>query len=128
MPTVPLPAEPSFEQLRKQAKDLQRAVRAEEPAALAEVAERYPGGLTTGPAGDAPLTTTPVSDAPAGDAPRPTARARDFPLTAAQLVVARRHGFTSWPRLKRHVETVERLSRNPARLDGCVPAAGLPDV
>ena len=42
VPTVPLPDELSFEQLRKQAKDLQRAVRAEDPAAVAELAKRYP--------------------------------------------------------------------------------------
>ena len=42
MPTVPLPDEPSLEQLRNQARDLQRAVRREDPDALAEVADRYP--------------------------------------------------------------------------------------
>lgn len=92
MPTVPLPGELSFEQLRKQAKDFQRAVRAGDPAAVAELAERCPDRITPGQAGA-------------------------FPLTAAQLVVARRHGFASWTRLKRHAETVERLSRYPARLD-----------
>ena len=38
MPTVPLPDEPSLEQLRNQAKDLRRAVLAGEPGALAEAA------------------------------------------------------------------------------------------
>ena len=38
MPTVPLPDEPSLEQLRNQAKDLRRAVLAGEPGALAETA------------------------------------------------------------------------------------------
>ena len=38
MPAVPLPAEPSLEQLRNQAKDLRRAVLAGEPGALAEAA------------------------------------------------------------------------------------------
>ena len=44
MPTVPLPDEPSFEQLRNQAKDLRRAVLAGEPGALAETAAA-PGPL-----------------------------------------------------------------------------------
>ena len=35
---VPLPDEPNFEQLKKQARDLQRAVRSGEPAAVALVA------------------------------------------------------------------------------------------
>jgi len=95
MSAVPLPEEPSFEQLRNQAKDLRRAAAAGEPDALAEIAERFP------------------------DAPGP------FPLHAAQLVVARRYGFPSWARLKRHVEFLERYSRFPDRMtaDGTVSLA-----
>lgn len=37
------------------------------------------------------------------------------PLWQAQLAVARRHGFTSWARLKRHVEIITRYSRFPDR-------------
>jgi ankyrin repeat protein len=81
-----LPGEPSLAQLRNQAKDLRRAVVAGDPSALAEVAERFP------------------------DAPGP------FPLHAAQLVVARRYGFGSWARLKRHVQVIEHYSRFPDRV------------
>ena len=86
MATVPLPDQVSFEQLRNQAKDLRRAVRAGAPDALAEVAERYPGGVAAGAA---------------------------FPLHAAQLVVARRYGFASWARLKQHCAVIERYTRFP---------------
>lgn len=113
MPTVPLPGELSFEQLRKQAKDLQRAVRAEDPAALAELAERYP---------DRPIP----GQAPA--APRGLRRPAALSLSAAQLVVARRYGFASWTRLKRHAETVERLSRYPARMDAEAGGTLSPDT
>jgi len=78
-----LPAEPSLQQLRHQARDLQRAVRRGDPDALAEAARRHPAG-------------------------RPDA---SFPLSAAQLVVARRYDFPSWTRLRRYVEAVERYSR-----------------
>jgi hypothetical protein len=88
-----LPDEPSYEQLRNQAKDLRRAVLAGEPGALAEVAEHFP------------------------DAPAP------FPLHAAQLVVARRYGFPSWARLKRHVEVIEHHSRFPDRMTADAPAS-----
>jgi ankyrin repeat protein len=88
MPAVRLPAEPSLEQLRNQAKDLRRAVLAGEPGALAEAAA----------------------------APGP------FPLHAAQLTVARRHGFPSWARLKRYVEVIERYSRFPDRILAAGPA------
>jgi Ankyrin repeats (many copies) len=97
VPTVPLPDEPSLEQLRKQAKDLQRAVRAADPAALAEVAERYPGATGDG------------------------AASGSLPLRAAQLVVARKYGFPGWARLKRHVELVGRYSRFPGRIQAAGP-------
>ena len=93
-----LPAEPSLQQLRHQARDLQRAVRRGDPDALAETARRHPAGR-----------------------PDAAAAAR-FPLSAAQLVVARRHDFPSWARLRRYVEVVERYSRFPGRMTADSPA------
>jgi ankyrin repeat protein len=87
-----LPSEPSLQQLRHQARDLQRAVRRGDQDALAEVAGRHPAGPPDG------------------------AAAAAFPLSAAQLVVARRYDFPSWVRLRRYVEVVERYSRFPERM------------
>ena len=104
MPTIPLPDKASLAQLRKQARDLQRAVRAGAPGALAEVAERHPAG-------------------------RPDdAAASVFPLSAAQLVVGRRYGFASWARLKRHLELVGHYTRFPAGAIPGAPAGDLPDA
>jgi ankyrin repeat protein len=91
-----LPSEPSLQQLRHQARDLQRAVRRGDQDALAEVARRYPAGVPGGPWDGA--------------------AAAAFPLSAAQLVVARRYDFPSWVRLRRYVEVVERYSRFPDRM------------
>jgi ankyrin repeat protein len=77
MTTAPLPAAPSLEQLRKRARDLQRAHRAGDAGARARVAAH----ATT--ATDEPLK-----------------------LSAAQLTIAREHGFPSWPRLRAYVERV----------------------
>jgi hypothetical protein len=93
-----LPAEPSLQQLRHQARDLQRAVRLGDPDALAEAARHHPAGRPD-----------------AGAAAR-------FPLSAAQLVVARRYDFPSWTRLRRYVEVVERYSRFPERMTADGPA------
>jgi ankyrin repeat protein len=71
-----LPAAPSLEQLRKQAKDLLRAHRSGEPSALARVAAHHPSP-------DEPLK-----------------------LAGAQLVVAREYGFASWLRLRAYVQRV----------------------
>src|SRR5690349_6987223 len=87
-----LPSEPSLQQLRHQARDLQRAVCRGDQDALAEVAGRHPDGRPDG------------------------AAAAAFPLSAAQLVVARRYDFPSWVRLRRYVEVVQRYSRFPNRM------------
>src|SRR5690242_8195960 len=87
-----LPSEPSLQQLRHQARDLQRAVRRGDQDALAEVAGRHPDGRPDG------------------------AAAATFPLSAAQLLVARRYDSPSWGRLRRYVEVGERYSRFPNRM------------
>jgi ankyrin repeat protein len=84
---APLPDDPSFEQLRKQAKDLRDLARAGVPGALDLVAAHHPDG------------------------PHPVT------LTGAQLVVARHYGFESWARLKHHLEVIERYSRTPDEVD-----------
>ena len=69
-----------------------------------------------------------MPDVPAGELPdqpsleqlrkqaKDLRRAEGIGLSAAQLVVARRYGFASWTRLKRHVEVVTRYSRFPERM------------
>jgi ankyrin repeat protein len=71
-----LPSAPSLEQLRKQAKDLLRAHRADDEGAVARLEAHHPHP-------DQPLK-----------------------LSGAQLVVAREHGFASWPRLRAYVDRV----------------------
>jgi hypothetical protein len=104
MSSVSLPARANLTQLRKQARELQRAVQAGSAPALAEVAEYYPGG------------------APG------RAAAAQFPLHAARLVVSRRYGFSSWTRLKRYVETLERYTRIPPTGTSASGEAGGVDV
>ncbi|MDQ5834958.1 MAG: ankyrin repeat domain-containing protein, partial [Actinomycetota bacterium] len=69
-----LPPAPSLEQLRKRAKELARAHRAGDKGAVARVADQRP---------------------------RP---AEPLKLSDAQLVIAREHGFPSWPALRRYVD------------------------
>jgi ankyrin repeat protein len=78
-----LPARPSLEQLRKQAKDLTRDYRAGDSAALARLrAHKSKISETTG---EHPGT-----------------------LADAQHCLAREYGFESWPKLKRHVLLTQR--------------------
>ena len=76
-PSAQLPARPSLEQLRNQAKDLRRACRAGDAAALARIR-----------------------------AHKPAVVAADVSLADAQFALAREYGFDSWPKLARHVDIV----------------------
>ena len=69
-----LPERPDIDWLRRQARDLQRGVRAGDPAALRRA-------------------SVPVAD-------------NAFRLGDAQRVIAREHGFASWPRLQSHVRAI----------------------
>jgi hypothetical protein len=88
--TVPLPEQPDLGQLRNQGRDLQRAVRAGDPSALALVAQY-------------------LSDSPP---------AAGFPLSGAHTILARRYGFASWARLRRHVEVIAERSWTPTLAAG----------
>src|SRR5215472_7371033 len=70
-----LPDRPDLDQLRRRAKELRDAARAGDPAALSRIAAHAPAPVA------APVT-----------------------LAAAQLTIAREHGFASWPRLKAEAE------------------------
>ncbi|MEP6815329.1 MAG: ankyrin repeat domain-containing protein [Marmoricola sp.] len=81
-----LPNNPDLERFRRNARRLQRGVRASDPRALALAAEYHPHG-----------------------APEPST----FTLTRAQLVIARSYGFSSWPKLRQYLGVVDLLGRDP---------------
>lgn len=103
MPVLELPDHPSLENLRKQAKTLQRLVRSAIPGALDAVAEFHPrlGSITA----DSPLLGA-------------------FSLADAQLVIARQYGFGSWPRLRQYLADVDRYTREPHQQPTRGPAGG----
>ncbi len=74
MPARELPARPDLEQYKKQAKELVKAFRAGDEAALQRVREHHPRQ--------------------AGDT---------FDLADAQLVIAREHGHESWPKFRQQI-------------------------
>ena len=91
-----LPANPSLEQLRKQAKEFRDSVRTGH-AKFTDVARRLHPRLAA---------ATDRADAVGWDA---------FTLADAQLVVARWYGFASWRRLREHLDLVAHYSRSPHR-------------
>jgi hypothetical protein len=95
MAILGMPERPHLDSFRRQARALQRAVRAGDPDAVARLARSHPGGAT-------------------GDI-------GDLRLSVAQLVVAREYGFASWPRLMRYLRTVAEHSWDTGL--GAAPAA-----
>lgn len=83
MPDRTLPDRPNLVQYKKQAKDLLRDATALAPDALARVHKHHPRFQN------------------------PThAQPNAFTLADAQLVLAREHGFESWPAFAKHIETL----------------------
>jgi hypothetical protein len=91
--TARLPDDPSFEQLRRQAKDLRDLSGVGLQGALDLVGTHHPGGPHA------------VS------------------LAGAQFVVARHYGFPSWAALRQHVTTIEHYHRAPDEVDAAGQAA-----
>lgn len=87
-----LPANPSLERIRADARTLQRAVRAGAADACAMVRDHHPRPETA------------------------LARAA-FALHDAQLTVARRYGFTGWPALVGYLRAAAGLSVDPDAVD-----------
>jgi Ankyrin repeats (3 copies) len=111
---LPLPARPNVEQYRKLAKDLVKACRSGDPAATSLWAGRWveslaalqhePDALRDGDeiAGRANAVAQFAREKlPGGDTGQTRCR-----LTAAQFVIARAHGFLSWPKLLKHIESI----------------------
>ena len=93
-PSEKLPPKPSLRQLRNQAKDLLRALQAGEPDAIRRIGESHPRF---------------------SDSSQAEIAAAEIVLADAQFVIARELGFDSWPRLKKHFDSLSRSATNMHR-------------
>jgi ketosteroid isomerase-like protein len=100
VPPRGLPGNANFEQLKKGAKSFQRAVCAGDPGAAALVNEIHPRLPSAAPG---------------------SPELNGFTRADAQLVIARQFGFSSWPKLKAHLELVARYARSPHQQPVGVP-------
>lgn len=98
MPEREIPVRPNLEQYKKQAKDLARACEAVDPAALARMQRHHPRF--------------------ARDEEKNNRRTK---ITDAQLVIAREHGFESWPKFAARIKTLS-LERAVAEIEDPVAA------
>src|SRR5206468_12823342 len=95
-----LPARPDIEQLKHQAKDLLKAYKSGNPAAVERVRQSHPRW----------------SSASGQSRAREQAASPTLRLSDAQLVIAREYGFESWPKLKAAVDNMLLDHGDPATL------------
>lgn len=90
---LPLPPRPNLEEYQKQAKDLVKASRSVDAGAIRAWATKWLGTLDR--------TVDQIAQ---------FARAKGSSLADAQFVIARVHGFESWPKFAKHLEALTRTS------------------
>ncbi len=109
---LPLPPRPSLEQYKKRAKDLLKAARSADPNALRTWAATWIetlfelSAITLAP--QLPVSIDYLTDLLEKFAREKFSTAAT--LTAAQFVIARAHGFESWPKLAKHLDSVARAN------------------
>jgi len=112
---LPLPPRPSLEQYKKRAKDLVKACKSAEPNAIRVWVERWLEALdATQPEGNRPTRADAIKQrADQVDEFARTKLAHErsaCALADAQFVIARAHGFKSWPRFSEHLESLARAT------------------
>ena len=88
MPDREIPSRPNLEQYKNQARDLVRDFRLGVPEALARMRRHHPRFA---------------------DLPQSELRRAAIARTDAQLVLAREHGFASWPKFSKHIEMIRLI-------------------
>src|SRR2546429_125056 len=108
---IPLPPHPSLEQYKKRAKALVKACKSGKPSAVHAWAAAWIEGPTSELEGfiRKKLATT-------------DSRPGTFTLADAQFLVARVHGFKSWPRFATHVEALTRVNSRWSQFESAVEA------
>jgi ankyrin repeat protein len=125
---LPLPPRPNLEQYKKLAKDFQDACRSGDPGATRDWASRWAETL-------ARLQGHEITPEVRQEIHRDTARVERqwqqiqrskervaCSVADAQFFVARCHGFASWPKFVRHVETLARSNSPVSNFEAAVDA------
>jgi ankyrin repeat protein len=105
MDAKPLPARPSLEQYKKQAKELVKVFRAEQSRKSSD-SEAIPSQASRSEV----IQRVQKQHPRFADLPADQIASTRFALADAQFVIAREHGFESWPKFARQVEALAEAS------------------
>jgi ankyrin repeat protein len=113
---LPLPPSPSLEQYKKRAKDLVKACKSGDPAGIRTWVERWLEALSAAP--------------PEGleEFARRKLSQSGCALADAQFVIARAHGFLSWPTFSAHLESLARGSSPTSAFETAADAIVAGDI
>jgi len=125
---LPLPVRPDLEQYRKLAKDLVKACRSSDPDAIGAWADRWIESLARAAGRFSDLAEPRTKD-------RRVAQVEEFAtrtlkgkrssrgtLAGAQLVLARSHGFPSWPKFVVHLDRLAHSGSDVAAFEAAADA------
>jgi hypothetical protein len=127
---LPFPPHPDLDQYKKRAKDLLRASQSPDPTALRVWAATWIDSLvrlsdlTIPP--QIPVRIDHWTDQLENFAHKQLTENRI--LSAAQFVIARAHGFESWPKLAKHLESIALANSPIDHFEQCVDAIVAGDV
>ncbi len=128
---LPLPSRPNLEQYKKLAKDLVKACKSGEPDAIrawtAQWLEKLVDVHVIAPLydprrGDFRDHLTDKLEKLARSTLTNPVRDRHCILTDAQLVIARGHGFASWPKFAKHLEALARANSPVSKFEAAADA------
>jgi Ankyrin repeats (3 copies) len=137
---LPLPPRPSLERYRKLAKELVKACKSGDGHAIGDWAEQWISTLAraTGAKGTPdPLAamerrTNGVESFArrklSGADSESDAAKKACALSSAQFVIARSHGFESWPKFAKHLESLARKTSSVSRFEAAADAIVSGDV
>jgi ankyrin repeat protein len=113
---LPLPPRPSLEQYKKRAKELVKACKSGDPAAIRAWVERWLDALDAAqPEGLEEFARRKLSESGCA-------------LSDAQFIIARAHGFKSWPRFSQHLESLARATSPISAFEAAADAIVAGDV
>ena len=132
---LPLPPRPSVERYRKLAKELVKACKSGDEDAVGEWAERWVGTLamlvelkkTRKALARVNRSISDIEEFARGKMSGPGmsgpgATGVSCTLASAQFVIARSHGFESWPKFVKHIEALARKGSSVARFEAAADA------
>ena len=130
---LPLPSRPNLEQYKKLAKELKKVCESGKPAGLRQWATDWVHNLVR-LSGLKITSSPPIANRRWIEAVTEFATqklctgTRKCALTDAQFVIARSHGFLSWPRLAKHLEQLRNARCFTARFEAAADAIISGDV